>query len=216
MAESIFDDGENSDYFSPAAVGTLTYSDSINANNLKKPKAKAKAAPKPAAKKTAAPKAGPKKMAQTTLKTKPVASKKRPKPDTEDENSADENPSLHDDSLLSVTPPSSKKQKRGPKPKKIGAKPLREVENEAIAEAIDASMHLDGAGEAKPKKGSKATETYQKVSCHWRLQSAYTADNQYSSPSWSISLSAQIPTLDLWRSRRRECGYSTASWNLWR
>ena len=96
------------------------------------------------------------------MKTKPAASKKRPKPDTEDEDSASD-PSLHDASLLSVTPPSNKKQKKAPAPKKMGSKPLREIENEAIAEAIDASMHFDGADDPKPKKGSKATETYQKL-----------------------------------------------------
>ena len=45
----------------------------------------------------------------------------------------------------------------------MGAKPLREVENEAIAEAIESSMMMDGTDEPKPKKGSKSTETYQKV-----------------------------------------------------
>ena len=51
----------------------------------------------------------------------------------------------------------------------MGAKPLREVENEAIAEAIDASMIMDGVDEPKAKKSSKATETYQKVSRLQRL-----------------------------------------------
>ena len=100
-------------------------------------------------------------MSQTTLKPP----KKRPKPDTEDEDSeVDRDPSLHDDSLLSNTPPSAKRPKKAPGPKKMGAKPLREVENEAIAEAIDASMMMDGVDEPKAKKGSKSTETYQKVS----------------------------------------------------
>ena len=99
----------------------------------------------------------PKKTSQTTLKP----ARKRPKPDTEDEDSEGD-PSLHDDSLLSNTPPSAKRpQKAGAK--KMGAKPLREVENEAIAEAIDASMMMDGVDEPKAKKGSKSTETYQKV-----------------------------------------------------
>lgn len=128
-----------------------------------KPKAAAKAKtdpkPKAAAKKAAAPGAAPKKMSQTTLKS----TKKRPKPDTEDDDSEGD-PSLHDDSLLSNTPPSAKRPKKAPGPKKMGAKPLREVENEAIAEAIDASMMMDGVDEPKAKKGSKSTETYQKVS----------------------------------------------------
>lgn len=94
-------------------------------------------------------------MAQTTLKPKKSApSKKRPKPETEDEDSASE-PAVHDDSILSNTPPSAKKQKKAPLMKKTAAKPLHEVENEAIS--------FDGAEESKPKKGSKSTETYQKV-----------------------------------------------------
>ena len=98
-------------------------------------------------------------MSQTTLKP----TKKRQKPDTEDEDS-EGGPSIHDDSLLSNTPPSAKRPKKAPGPKRMGAKPLREVENEAIAEAIDASLVMDGVDEPKAKKGSKSTETYQKVS----------------------------------------------------
>lgn len=97
-------------------------------------------------------------MSQTTLKpkAKPAASKKRAKPDTEDEGSEPEGPLLNDDSLLSATPPSAKKQKKAPAPKKTAARPLQEVENEA--------MGYDGAEDPKSKKGSKSTETYQKVS----------------------------------------------------
>ncbi|KAI4094435.1 MAG: hypothetical protein LQ344_002184 [Seirophora lacunosa] len=114
--------------------------------------AKPKAAPKKA---SAAAKVAPSKMAQTTLKPKKSApSKKRPKPETEDEDSASE-PAVHDDSILSNTPPSAKKQKKAPLMKKTAAKPLHEVENEAIS--------FDGAEESKPKKGSKSTETYQKL-----------------------------------------------------
>lgn len=98
-------------------------------------------------------------MSQTTLKP----TKKRQKPDTEDEDPESE-PSLHDNSQLSNTPPSAKRPKKASGPKKIGAKPLREVENDAIAEAIDASLVMDGVDEPKAKKGSKSTETYQKVS----------------------------------------------------
>lgn len=95
-------------------------------------------------------------MSQTTLKPKkPAAPKKRPKPDTEDEDSASERPSLHDDSLLSATPPSAKKQKKAPVARKKATKPLQEVQNEAMA--------FDGADDPKPKKGLKSTETYQKV-----------------------------------------------------
>ncbi|KAI4255055.1 MAG: hypothetical protein LQ352_002755 [Teloschistes flavicans] len=136
MVDSAFD-VEDSDAFSPEPV------------KAKKPKA----APKKAA---AAPKAASSKLSQTTLKPKkPAASKKRPKPDTEDEDSASERPSLHDDSLLSVTPPGAKKQKKAPAPKKSVAKPLQEVQNEANG--------FDGAEDAKPKKRSKSSETYQKL-----------------------------------------------------
>ena len=101
-------------------------------------------------------KVAPKKMSQTTLKSKkPVVSRKRPKPDFEEEDSISERLSLHDESLLSATPPSAKKQKKAPAPKKLSAKPLQEVENEA--------MGFDGTQDPKPKKGSKSTETYQKV-----------------------------------------------------
>ena len=127
---------------------------------MPKTDAKSKAEPKPKAapKKAGAALAAPKKMSQTTLKP----TKKRPKPDTEDEDS-EADPSLHDDSLLSNTPPSAKRPKKASGSKKMGAKPLREVENEAIAEAIDASLMMDGVDQPKAKKGSKSTETYQKV-----------------------------------------------------
>lgn len=123
-------------------------------------KAKAKPGPKKAAApKTSAPKAkaAPKKTTQTTLKpkAKPAASKKRTKPDSEDEESGAERGSLHDASLLSATPPSAKKQKKGPAPKKIASKPLRELENGATG--------LDGIADPKPKKGTGATDQYQKV-----------------------------------------------------
>ena len=153
----------------------------------------AKRGPKPGTKRAPKDKAAPKKMAQTTLKAKP-ATKKRPKPDTEDED--DEDPSLHDDSLLSATPPSAKKRKKGPGPMKMGAKPLREIENEAISEAIDASMMLDGAVDSKPKKAKKATEQYQKVSDQQGRETHSWAKIGCSSLSWNTSLKDQIPMLD--------------------
>ena len=97
-------------------------------------------------------------MSQSTLKPQKAGPpKKRPKPDTEDEDSPSEGASLHDESRLSVTPPDAKKQKKAPAPKKTtaAAKPLREVENEAIS--------YDGVNDGKPKKSSKSSETYQKV-----------------------------------------------------
>ncbi|KAL8673642.1 MAG: hypothetical protein Q9168_001948 [Polycauliona sp. 1 TL-2023] len=143
VVESVFDI-DDSEAFSPEPI---------------KAKLKAKPAPKAAPKKAAgAPKAVAPKMSQTTLKPKkPAPSKKRAKPDTEDEDDALDHDSPHDDSLLSATPPSAKKQKKAPAPKKKAAKPLQEVENEA--------MGFDGTDEpeAKPKKESKSTDTYQKL-----------------------------------------------------
>lgn len=124
-----------------------------------KPATGAKRGPKPGTKR--APKDPSKKTTQTTLKSK-AAPKKRKKADTEDEGNDSDEPSLHHVSVLSATPPSAKKQKKT-LPKKTGAKPLREIENDAISEAIDASMMLDGSPDEKPKKGSKSTEQYQKV-----------------------------------------------------
>lgn len=158
VVESIFD-VEDLDAFSPEPIVRIEHSNNhivqVWLISYQKVKLKAKAAPKKAA---AAAKAAAPKMSQTTLKPKkPAASKKRPKPDTEDEDSAPERDSLHDDSILSATPPSAKKQKKAPAPKNKATKPLQEVENEA--------MGFDGVEDPKPKKDSKSTETYQKVIC---------------------------------------------------
>ena len=126
-------------------------------SNPQKTKApKAKAAPKATAKKTAAPKAATKKAIQTTVKpkVKAVGTKRKAKVDTEDEDSAPEAGSLHDDSLLSATPPSAKKQKKAPAPKKTAGKPLQTLENEAGS--------YEGVAEPKAKKGG-SSEQYQKV-----------------------------------------------------
>ncbi|KAK0744143.1 DNA topoisomerase 2-like protein [Schizothecium vesticola] len=128
--ESVFDVQDDSDGYSPVV------------------KSKAKAPAKPAAKK--APVARAKKaMVQTTLSGAKAASKKRPKPESEGE--AD---SIMGDaaSVLSHTPPSSKKQKKAPA-KKSSGKILAEIEND--------SMQLDGPSVSKKKK--TATETYQKL-----------------------------------------------------
>ena len=69
--------------------------------------------------------------------------------------------SLNDDSLLSNTPPSAKKQKKAPaRAPKANAKPLVEVENE--------SFTVDGAANGKPPSAKKAkkggsTDQYQKL-----------------------------------------------------
>ena len=123
------------------------------------PKPKAKA---PAKKAAAAPKPKPVATKQTTLKvTKaPAKPKKRAKPDSDEENSDIDMDSMNDDSLLSNTPPSSKKQKKAPaRPTKANAKPLVELENE--------SFNFDGAAEPKPQSAKKtkggATEQYEKL-----------------------------------------------------
>ena len=96
-------------------------------------------------------------MSQTTLKpkTKSTASKKRPKPDTEDEDLTPERDSMHDDSLLSNTPPSAKKQKKAPATKKSATSVLKEIENEA--------MNVDGSSDTKGKKSTNVSDQYQKV-----------------------------------------------------
>lgn len=131
-------------------------------------------------------------MAQTTLKptAKPNASKKRPKPDSDDEQDSQEARLNLDGSNLSMTPPSAKKQKKAPAAKKTGAKPLQENENE--------SLNLDGANDPKPKKSSKSTDQYQKVSISVISEYPRADSNQScSSLNLNISLSALIPILVL-------------------
>ncbi|KAL9599418.1 MAG: hypothetical protein Q9219_003855 [cf. Caloplaca sp. 3 TL-2023] len=136
MMDSVFDI-DDSDDFAPEPFKT---------------KAKAKPAPKKAA---TASKIATTKMSQTTLKPKkPAVTKKRPKPDSEDEDSPS-GLSINGDSILSTTPPGAKKQKKAPVARKKATKPLQEVQNEA--------MSFDGAEDPKPQKGSKSTETYQKL-----------------------------------------------------
>jgi len=162
MDDLVFDisDGD-SDVFAPEpSVRTAiarsqnnnctTLTDSLNQ------KGKGKAAPKkPAAPKVPKAKAPAKKMTQTTLKAGKPTTKKRPKPETDDEEEPSEPGSQNDASVLSHTPPSAKKQKKGPASKKLGApKPLRDIENE--------SMQLDGPPD-KPLKKKTATEQYQKL-----------------------------------------------------
>ena len=121
--------------------------------SIKTSKSKAISKAKPGVKKAAAPKAPAKKTLQSTLKP---LSKKRPKPDSENEDSSvEEGASIHDESLLSATPPSAKKQKKAPGVKKSSGKPLQEIENGAMTAASPAG--------GKPKKSSKATDQYQKV-----------------------------------------------------
>jgi DNA topoisomerase II len=85
-----------------------------------------------------------------------ATSKKRPKPDSEDEASSIHDNAFEDESLLSHTPPRAKKAKSGPGPSKSSKKPLADVVNEAMA--------VDGMAEDKPKKGKRVSEQYQMIS----------------------------------------------------
>lgn len=111
--------------------------------------------PKAAVKKAAAapkPKAAAKKVTSTGSKlskpTKATASKKRAKPDSDNENMDFDRDSFNDHSLLSNTPPSSKKVKKGPAPKKSSGKPLESIENESFA--------MDDVQEQRPAKAGAA------------------------------------------------------------
>ncbi|KAK4504129.1 hypothetical protein PRZ48_005044 [Zasmidium cellare] len=119
-----------------------------------KPKAKAKAPAKKAA-------AAPKIPKQTKLTKAPATSKaapkpkKRAKPESDEENTDLDEASENDDSLLSNTPPSSKKQKKAPAKKSAG-KPLSEVENESFAMDVPVAPSVS-------KKGGSSSDQYQKL-----------------------------------------------------
>ena len=144
----------------------MTSQPKVKHNAAAAPKTTVKKALKAAEK---VPKAAPKKLSQTTLNTKAKSgpSKKRPKPDTEDEASASDQDSLDHGSHLSNTPPNAKKLKKAsaPKPKKSAMTALQEIENEAF----------DGEDAPKSKKSSKATDQYQKVSLRAHFSAASLA-----------------------------------------
>lgn len=138
------------------------------ANNAQKAKAPFKA---PAPKKTSTAASKPKAATKQTTLTKttkaapkakaPAKPKKRAKADSDAENTDVDMDSLNDDSLLSNTPPSAKKQKKAPVAKKAKtAKPLTEVENESFA-AMDVDVDMESAA-ANAKKGG-SSEQYQKL-----------------------------------------------------
>ncbi|KAH8804655.1 DNA topoisomerase [Xylogone sp. PMI_703] len=143
--DSVFEDNDDSDTYSPPA----TKGKAAAAKPAKAPK---KAA---ASKASDKPKAATKKLVQTTLKTKTVPKKRAKTEDDENENNDSDTPSFHDASLLSNTPPSTKKQKTDTNGDKGGGVPLQEVANE--------SMNLDGAPQGAPSKKKTATEQYQKL-----------------------------------------------------
>ncbi|KAK1039843.1 DNA topoisomerase 2, partial [Friedmanniomyces endolithicus] len=127
-------------------------------SDFEAPKAKVKAPAKKAA--ASKPKAAPKQfIPKATKGAAAPKTKKRSKPESDEENS-DIDAHANDDSLLSNTPPSAKKQKKAPARSKAAvSKPLMELENE--------SFNFDGAADEKPvpkaqKKGT-STEQYQKL-----------------------------------------------------
>ncbi|KAI9719723.1 MAG: DNA topoisomerase 2 [Candelaria pacifica] len=149
MDDSVFDDdGASSDFVpvAPPKPKAKPVAKKAPSTTKAAPKAASKSAPK------IAPKSAPKKMTQKSLEPKATASKKRAKPESENEDSEVESGSIADDSLLSNTPPSSKKQKKNAAPKKAAGKPLAAIENE--------STGLDGTSDPKPKKES---DQYQKL-----------------------------------------------------
>ncbi|KAF2215953.1 hypothetical protein CERZMDRAFT_34549, partial [Cercospora zeae-maydis SCOH1-5] len=106
----------------------------------------------PAKKAPAKPRATKQTALKTTKAAPKAAAKKRALPDSDEENSDADVPSENDDSLLSNTPPSNKKQKKAPaQKKKVASEPLAEIENESF---------MDVPVAATAKKGS---EQYQKL-----------------------------------------------------
>ena len=116
--------------------------------------------PKVAAKKATAaaskPKPAAKKVAVTGSKlskpSKTTAVKKRVKGDSDDENMDFDGDSFNDASLLSNTPPSSKKAKKAPAAKKTGGKPLESIENESFGmDGVQEQATAGGNGASKQK-----------------------------------------------------------------
>lgn len=96
-------------------------------------------------------------MVQTTLKTAKAPAKKRPKPESEDDDDVSDIESPRDVSALSNTPPSAKKQRKEEAPaKKSAGVPLQDIAND--------SMILDEPSKPRPPPKKKtATEQYQKL-----------------------------------------------------
>ena len=99
---------------------------------------------------------------KASVKPKATASKKRPKPDSEDEGSTEAENAFDDESLLETTPPKSKKPKPNPiKTKPANRKSLGDLVNESIAN----DEMADEPGSAKKAKVPKkrVSEQYQKL-----------------------------------------------------
>lgn len=97
----------------------------------------------------------PKKIALNGVKK--AATKKRTKPDSEDEEDTSTN-SIHDDTMLSNTPPSAKKAKKAPV-KKVAGKPLGSLKNGAY-DGPDDEPDVASVPQGKQKD---ASERYQKL-----------------------------------------------------
>lgn len=160
--DSPFEDGDSSDFEMPAksSVGSAdkylitVFLLKYTKNNSQK----VKPVTKKLSKEPTKPKVAPKKTLQTTLKPAKIASKKRTKPDSDVENTdlSMDDDSAGDGSHLSVTPPSAKKHKKLPAPKKTGGQPLQPIDNDTHG--------LDNVSTTQPKKQLSATEQYQRVS----------------------------------------------------
>ena len=168
MEDSVFDvRGESSDDFTPAVIPVSAYVEHswyrsiilplpryADGTHPQKSKAKAPAAQKSKAASAGAAKGNARGKTQTTLKVKTAAPKKRSRAAVEDEE-LDVDAVSQNHSVLSVTPPKEKKQKRPPVQKKVPSKPLQVLENDAPS--------ADEGRRPTPKKASGATEKYQKV-----------------------------------------------------
>ncbi|KAF4554280.1 DNA gyrase/topoisomerase IV subunit A-like protein [Elsinoe fawcettii] len=142
MDDSVFSDGDGSD-FEVAAKPKPKKAPAA-------PKARAAPAPKAASKAATTKK-------QSTLKV--TKAKKRPA-SSDEENSDDDDPVLddEDDSLLVDTPP---KQKKAPAPKKPSGKPLQTIANESFNDTMDSPKPTPKATPKGAKGGN--SDKYQKL-----------------------------------------------------
>lgn len=98
-----------------------------------------------------------KRLAQALDKPSKAGQKKRQKPDSDMENSdIDSDPiDSANGSILSLTPPSAKKQKKAAPPKRAAGKPLEPMCNE--------SYIVQNVSGSKAAKNVSASEQYQRV-----------------------------------------------------
>ncbi|KAI6915256.1 DNA topoisomerase [Hortaea werneckii] len=140
----------------------------------------------PAEKAAPKSKAASKQKTPRRLKAAPKT-RRRAKPESDDEN-CDYESALNNDSLLSNTPPCAKKQKKGPAPKKDGKAPIVEIESGAFntygAAIEDKPISKPGASKKKDAGSSNyAYELPQLELIDEELILSPMADNQRSIPS---------------------------------